>query len=107
VVTLDALPKDNRANAKGNRIAHMFFLPRFKEHLVDSVVLLNQMTTVHRDIAEHFRRILTLAPEGRFGLYAQFIRWISRWELKEVECPNCSATFNLARTFPVRSPTDA
>jgi hypothetical protein len=103
---LSELREDRRGNAKKNRIAHLLFLPRYKDRLVDSVAILNQLTTVQIDRLLPIHRLATLDVLGRKAMYAQYLRWISRWVLAEMECPNCGSTFDPTLVLPVRAPTD-
>jgi hypothetical protein len=95
-----------RGDAKRNRIAHLFFMPRFKDLLPDSVAVLNHLTTVQREVIRSTRRLATLHVIGRKALYAQFLRWLSRWELAEVQCPHCEMLFSPASALPTRAPED-
>jgi len=106
ITPLTDLPQDQRTNARKNRTAHLFFMPRYKAILADSVAVLNQQTTINRDLLDPSKRLATLDVEGRLALYAQFVRWLSRWELRELKCPNCNTNFDPAIALPVRSPDD-
>ena len=52
------------------------------------------------------KRIATLDTTGRFALYAQFVRWISRWELTELTCPQCGIEIPAEDILPVRDPSE-
>jgi len=73
----------------------------------DSIAFLNQMTVVQKDLLKPATRIATLHTLGRRALYAQFLRWLSRWELVELPCPNCGTIFDPSITQPIRAPEDA
>lgn len=106
IVPLDELPVNQRTNAKKNRIAHLFFLPRNKSILADSVTILNQQTTIARKLINPSERLATLSAQGRLALYAQFVRWLSRWELTDMTCPHCGVDFDPTLTLPVRHPDE-
>lgn len=104
IVPLVDLPQNQRTNAKNNRIAHLFFMPRYKAILTDSVAVLNQQTTINRKLIDPSKRLATLDVQGRLALYTQFVRWLSRWELAELTCPRCGADFDPTIALPVREP---
>jgi hypothetical protein len=52
ILPLKDLPSGQRTNAKSNRIAHLFFMPRHREVLEDSVAILNQQTTLDRSLID-------------------------------------------------------
>jgi hypothetical protein len=106
VIGLSTFPPANHGNVKRNRTAHLFFLPRFQDKLDDSVAVLNQVTTVNRALLSQLTRIVSLAPIGRLAMYAQFIRWLTRWQLRELSCPNCRVEFDPTLSLPVRSAGD-
>ena len=91
---LSTLSREKQGDAKRGRIAHLFFLPRHGDKLEDSVVYLNHLTTIDIDLILNIPRVVTLHVIGRRALYAQFLRWLSRWELVEVPCPKCGTLFN-------------
>ena len=103
---LSGISQDKQGHAKRNRIAHLFFLPRYKERLEDSVAILNQLTTVDVDVLRLTNRLATLDVPGRKALYAQALRWLSRWVLADVECPNCEMVFDPAARLRTRGPSD-
>jgi hypothetical protein len=105
-VPLSDLPTTQRTHAKNNRIAHLFFMPRYKAVLEDSVAVLNQQTTLDRTLIDLSKRVATLDKTGRFALYGQFVRWISRWELRELTCPRCGLEFGAENVLPLRDPAD-
>jgi hypothetical protein len=106
LVAVSQLPSNDQGNARRNRIAHLFFLPRHRDELEDSVVVLNQITTIHRVLLSDVRRLATLAPLGRLSFYGQFVRWLTRWELRTISCPNCNVEFDPTLSLPVRSAKD-
>ncbi|HWE53692.1 MAG TPA: hypothetical protein VG273_28135, partial [Bryobacteraceae bacterium] len=94
------------ADVKKNRTVRFFFLPRCRELFDDSVAVLDQLTTVDRSFIEAGKRLITLSDIGRFGLYAQYIRWLTRWEFKNVKCPTCGTEFDPTLGMSVRSPDE-
>ena len=103
---LSNLNKSKQGDAKRNRIAHLFFLPRHGAELEDSVAILNQLTTVNMNLLLSVPRIATLHVLGRKALYAQLIRWSSRWVLGQVQCPQCEVPFDPSLRLPTRAPED-
>jgi len=106
VVSLSGFAPSERGNIKRNRTAHLFFLPRFRAALDDSVAVLNQLTTVHRVMFSDLNRLATLTKVGRLAFYGAFVRWLTRWELKNVPCPNCNMEFDPTLALPIRSAED-
>ena len=106
IVSLSSFPPADQGNVKRNRKRHLFFLPRFQGKLEDSVVVLNQMTTIHRLLLCDLRRVATLTATGRLAFYAQFVRWLTRWELRNIPCPKCGTEFDPTLALPVRSAGD-
>jgi hypothetical protein len=84
----------------------LFFLPRYRVSLEDSVAVLNQLTTVHRVMFSDLKRLVTLTTVGRLAFYAQFVRWLTRWELRKMPCPSCNVEFDPTLALPVRSAED-
>jgi hypothetical protein len=106
IVPLESLPQGQRTNAKNNRTAHLFFMPRHKAILPDSVAVLNQQTTIDRMVIDPAKRIATLEVQARMALYTQFVRWLSRWELTDLTCPRCGGEFDPTIALPVRRPDE-
>lgn len=103
IVPLDEIPGQVRGHAKRNRVFKFFFLPRYRELMADGVVVLDQITTVNKNLLEGVNRITSLSDDGRFGLYTQFIRLMTRWEFKDVQCPVCGSHFDPTLGMTVRS----
>ena len=103
---LSKLTVSSHGDAKRNRIAHLFFLERHGAALPDSVAFLNQLTTVNKNVLESIPKIATLHVLGRKALYAQLVRWVSRWDLREVQCPQCEVPFDPSLRLPTRAPED-
>ena len=106
VKPLSAISEGKRGDAKRNRIAHLFFLPRHGAVVEDSVALLNQLTTVHMKVLLSVPRVATLHVLGRKALYSQLVRWSSRWILGDVQCPHCEVQFDPSMRLPTRAPED-
>jgi hypothetical protein len=106
IIPLSELPDNQRTNAKNNRTAHLFFMPRHRELLPDSVAVLNQQTTYDRTLLDPSKRLATLDVQARMALYTQFVRWLSRWELTELTCPRCGSEFDPTIALPVRRPDE-
>ena len=103
VVPLSHLSSKMQDQVKRNRVYSRYFLPSFRDLRQDSFVDFNQISTVDRDLIAATKRLLTLSDLGRRGLYAQFIRWATRWELRHVTCPECQVDFEPYANVPVRS----
>ncbi len=103
VVPLSKLKGSVQGDVKRNRVYSRFFLPQYQDVLPDSFVDFNHLSTIKADFVQTGRRVLSLSDLGRHGLYAQFVRWLTRWELKNIDCPNCATTFNPLASLPVRS----
>lgn len=103
VVPASKLQPKTREILKRNRIYAMLYLPRYAEVLVESFVDFNQITTLDAEYVKDAKRIVSLSDIGRRGLYVQFIRWLTRWELREIACPDCGATFDPHIDQPVRT----
>lgn len=103
---LSTLSREKQGDAKRHRIAHLFFLPRHGAKLEDSIAFLNQLTTVDIDLIRSVPKIATLHVAGRRALDAQFLRWLSRWVLAELSCPQCEMVFDPSMLLPTRAPDD-
>ena len=103
VMPLSILKSGIQGDVKRNRVYKRFFLPRYGDVLPDSFVEFNQISTLQMDFVKTGKRVLSLSDLGRHGLYAQFVRWLTRWELRELDCPSCGVKFNPVSTLPVRS----
>ena len=66
------------------------------------MLVLNQLTTLDREFVRGANRILSLSDLGRMALYAQHIRWLTRWQLSEIRCPHCNASFSATAGMAVR-----
>jgi hypothetical protein len=103
VLPLSRLKGNVQGDVRRNRVYSRFFLPQLGEVLPDSFVDFNQISSIKADFIQAGRRILSLSDIGRQGLYAQFVRWLTRWELRNVRCPNCDTEFNPATNLQVRN----
>ena len=103
VVPIVRLGKDTRDRARKNRIYSMLYLPKHRDVLEESFVDFNQVTTLNAGVIGAAKRLTSLSDNGRRALYAQFVRWLTRWELRELACPECGMAFNPALGLPVRT----
>lgn len=104
VVPIGRLAEAKRDPVRRNRIYSMLHLPPYRNLLGESFVDFNQITTIDAEMVKAAIRRVSLSDAGRRGLYLQFIRWFTRWELRTIQCPSCSVTFNPADVMPVRTP---
>jgi hypothetical protein len=102
VVPLSATPGAAHTDIKKNKVFHLLHLPKYRDVLEESVAVLNHVTTLERGFVEQARRIVSLSDLGRRALYAQHIRWLTRWQLRDIRCPNCAASFDAADGMIVR-----
>ena len=103
VVPLSLRKGSDQNLIRKNRIFAALYLSAYRDVLPESYVSFLEPMTVDRSLLEHQGRIVSLSEEGRRALYVQYTRWISRWELAELPCPNCGARFNPAATLPVEN----
>ncbi len=104
VQPLALLPKADQTTVKKNKILSTLHLPQYRDLLPESFVNFNHISTLDRDLIQHGRRIVSLSNLGRTALYIQFIRWLTRWKLHEITCPNCTTKFDPTLSLPVRPP---
>ncbi|HLH20735.1 MAG TPA: hypothetical protein VKX45_26140 [Bryobacteraceae bacterium] len=103
IVPLSVIPGGSHSDIKKNKVFSLLYLPKHRDILVeDSVVVLNHSTTLNKQFVQEATRILSLSDTGRRALYAQYIRWLTRWQLAEIRCPHCTATFNAMDGMTVR-----
>jgi len=102
IVPLSMIPGNSHSDVKKNKVFSLLYLPKYREVFEDSVVVLNHSTTLGREFIQNAGRILSLSDIGRRALYAQYIRWLTRWQLSEIRCPNCTAAFNAIDGMTVR-----
>lgn len=88
---------------KKNKALRFLFLPSKAPSIPESFVDLAAISTVSIDLMRNATRLATLSDMARKAFYMQQIRWISRWTLSNVACPQCGLNFNPADTLPVRS----
>jgi hypothetical protein len=103
IVPISELPSAQRGDAKRNRIYSLLYLPSYRNVLPESIAVLNHLTTINKDLLRQEARLASLSDIGRRSLYMQFTRWISRWELRSIECPGCGLGLNLTQALPVRT----
>ena len=104
VVPATRLRPENLDRLKRNRIYSMLYLPRLGDTLVESFVDFNHISTLDPEYVRNGKRVTSLSDTGRRSLYVQFIRWLTRWELREIACPDCGAKFDPHATQSVRTP---
>lgn len=102
VVPSSKLRPQNVDQLKRNRIYSMLYLPRFGDTLAESFVDFNHITTLDVSYVKNANRIISLSDIGRRSLYVQFVRWLTRWELREITCPSCGTTFDPHANASVR-----
>ena len=102
VVPLPVIPGSAHGDIKKNKVFSFLYLPSYRDILEESVVVLNHLTTLDQEFVRGANRILSLSDLGRRALYAQHIRWLTRWQLSEIRCPNCDASFNASAGMIVR-----
>jgi len=103
VVPLSRLRPQNQDRVKRNRIYSMLHLPKYGTSLEESFVDFNSVATIDAEFLRGKNRIVSLSDIGRRALYVQLIRWFSRWELREIVCPRCSASFDPHSDMQVRA----
>ena len=103
VTPLSQLTSKSQDLVRRNRVYSRLHLPAFRDVLTESFVDFDQLSTVDKTLAGECERIISLSDTGRQALYAQFVRWLTRWELREVMCPSCGITFNPTVNLPVRA----
>jgi hypothetical protein len=102
VVPLAEIPGSAQTDVKKNKVFSFLYLPKYRDILDESVLVLNHLTTLDKTFIQSGERIASLSDIGRRALYAQYIRWMTRWQLNEMRCPNCEARFNAADGMTVR-----
>lgn len=103
VLPLSSLASKSQDLVRRNRVYSRLHLPRYREALVESFVDLAQFSTIEKAHLANGQRILSLSDLGRHALYLQLIRWLTRWEFREVLCPRCGIEFSPTVSLPVRS----
>jgi hypothetical protein len=104
VQPLAQLPKSDQTQVKKNKVLSTLYLPEYRDILPDSFVNFNHISTLDRNLVQHGRRTVSLSNLGRAAFYNQFIRWLTRWKLHEITCPNCNTNFDPTLSLPVRPP---
>ena len=100
---LSSLSKDMQGNVRKNRIYRYLHLPAFGGDIPESFVDFGVVTTVAPSFVRSANRLVSLSDFGRQAFYTQYIRWITRWELKQIDCPVCDAQFDVSLALSVRS----
>ena len=104
VIPLTEIPSGQRGDVKRNRAYSMLYLPQIREVLPESFVYLDQVSTIDAEIVRSAHRLVSLSDIGRKALFAQFIRSLTRWELRTIACPNCQMDINQSEALPVKTP---
>jgi hypothetical protein len=102
VVPLHKLPKGEQGDTMRNRRFSRLFLPKYDALTEDSFVDFDQVSSISRDLIMPAKRILSLSDVGRHALYAQYIRFLTRWELRSIVCPSCGAEIDVSQGLSVR-----
>lgn len=103
VLPLSRLRPETQDRVKRNRVYAMLSLPKYRDIFPDSFADFNQITTLNSEFVKAARRLVSLSDVGRRAFYVQFVRWATRWELRDLKCPHCSVVFNPSQTLPVRT----
>jgi hypothetical protein len=103
VIPLHTLSTTLQKSVRGNRVFSMLHLPKHWDVLPESYADFNAVSVVDKELILGVKRLTSLSDIGRQALYGQFIRWLTRWELSDIQCPNCSANFDPSLAFPVRT----
>ena len=99
---LDAMSRSIQGDIKKNRVYPFLHLPEYRDVLPASFVDFNHVTALEPALVKSADRIVSLSNLGRRALYSQFIRWLTRWELRKLKCPACTVEFDPADFLPVR-----
>lgn len=104
VVPISFIPGPSHADIRKNKVFSLLHLPKHRDKLDESVLVLNHLTTLGKDFFGRASRVVSLSDLGRKALYLQYIRWLTRWQLSDMRCPNCAITFNASDGMIVRAP---
>lgn len=85
-----------------NRVVSALFLPAHKGLFPDGYADFNYITTLEPEFVQTAKRPASLSDVGRIALYKQYIRWFTRWTLKDIPCPNCGMNFDPTLALKVR-----
>ena len=88
---------------KKNRIFASLYLPAFGSSFPDCFVSFPEPTTVARSLLEACNRVVSLSEVGRRSLYIQYTRWLTRWTLAEISCPQCGVAFSPSDALPIEN----
>ncbi len=101
VIPLSALSSQDQNLVKKNRVIARLFLPAFRDVLPESFVHFSEPMTIDRGVLDAMHRVAALSDRSRRALYVQYTRWVTRWELTEIPCPQCGVLFNPSQTLPI------
>ena len=103
VMPLNSIEAQHRNEVKKGKMYQFFHLPALDGLLPESFVDFGFVTNVNRELLKLDQRLTTLNDLGRRAFYVQYIRWITRWELRKMECPSCGTALNPAEDLVVRT----
>jgi len=101
VLSLSVLSSSDQTNVRKNKVFSRLYLPSYRDLLPETFVSFLEPMTVAKSFLVPARRIVSLSEKGRRALYVQYTRWLTRWQLTEIECPNCGAAFNPTDTLHI------
>ena len=103
VFPLSVQNSQNQNLIKKNRMFSCLYLPSYRDEFPESFVSFLEPMTIERSLVENATRIISLNAEGKRAFYVQYTRWLTRWHLTEIPCPNCGVNFNPAVTLPIEN----
>jgi len=102
VVPISKLSRQEQGDVRKNRVYKFLHLPELGGVLPESFADFSLITSISPELFQKAKRLATLSDLGRKALYAQYIRWLTRWELTSITCPSCSTEFDTSLTLSVR-----
>lgn len=99
---LDTVPKGMQGDIKKNRAFAFLHLAQHRDTLPASFVDFRHVTALSPDVVRSAKRLASLSDTGKKALYLRFIQWLTRWQLADLQCPNCSVEFNPADSLRLR-----
>jgi hypothetical protein len=101
VVQISGLKSVDQTRVRKNEIYSRLHLPAYRSLLPESFVSFLEPMTVDKEFLRRAPRVISLSEQGRRALYVQYVRWLTRWSLVEIQCPTCDVIFSPAQTLPV------
>jgi hypothetical protein len=101
VVPISRLSSVDQTSVRKNKIYARLHLPSYRELLPESFVSFQEPMTIDKGFLQQAPRIISLSEHGRRALYVQYVRWLTRWVLAELQCPNCDVIFDPSNTLPI------